>query len=96
MIVPKKLKYIHRSSIMTSKHPKAPNYTVTHLLRYRFICVRSKTTTRYDICVTLDDENLTLTLPFPDRNDAYEAYLLIKRGLVTPTTLSDVIADMEN
>lgn len=36
-----------------------------------------------------------MTLPFPDYATAYEAYLRIKRGKVTPTTLADVIEDMK-
>lgn len=65
------------------------------LMRYRFIIVRSGTEVRYDISVTFGYECLTMTLPFSDHAAAYDAYLRIKRGRVTPTTLADVIEDMK-
>lgn len=64
------------------------------LIRYRFIRVCTNDIIRYNINVTFGEDSSTMTLPFSDHDSAYDAYLQIKRGLVTPTTLSDVITDM--
>lgn len=83
---------LSQSEFLADKCQK--KFTHRHV-RYRFIIVRSDGKTRYDINVIYGDEGLTMTLPFPDYATAYEAYLRIKRGKITPTTLADVIEDMK-
>ena len=67
----------------------------TRSVRYRLISVTSEQGTRYQISVRFQNESASALLPFSEREEAVCAYRMIKNGLVTPTTLHEVIEDIK-
>lgn len=75
-------------------HDEIYERTNTHTIRYRLIRISTKTAIYYEICVALGNERAVCVLPFSDKRCIIDAYAQICNGLVTPTTLRDVIEDM--
>lgn len=68
--------------------------TRTRTIRYRLFKISTGTAVHYEICVDLGNERAVCTVPFSDERSIMDVYDQICSGLVTPTTLRDVIEDM--